>query len=222
MVVAERNGAVSVGAVVPEIRREHFYIRLVGDSPLIVHQWSKKAKQQMLDKQMKKAKTGKEAKDPVRDFVESLHVIEGKPVACEIDEGVVGIANLAECTFGFPCVGFKASAVSACRFVDGAKMTMARGAFHIENELAEIECETGPIMREDMVRVGMGVADIRYRGEFKNWSVTLSVVYNASVMSAEQIVNYFNQAGFGVGVGEWRPEKDGSYGRFHVAREGER
>jgi hypothetical protein len=29
-------------------------------------------------------------------------------------------------------------------------------------------------------------------------------------------VNLFNVAGFAVGVGEWRPERDGSNGMFHV------
>lgn len=71
-------------------------------------------------------------------------------------------------------------------------------------------------MRQDMVRVGMGTADVRFRGEFTAWATTLSVTYNAKSLSPEQIVNLFNLAGFGVGVGEWRPEKDGSYGRFHV------
>jgi hypothetical protein len=30
-------------------------------------------------------------------------------------------------------------------------------------------------------------------------------------------VNLFNTAGFGVGIGEWRSEKDGQHGMFHVA-----
>ena len=47
------------------------------------------------------------------------------------------------------------------------------------------------------------------------------MVYNASAVSPEQIINYFNIGGFGVGVGEWRPEKDGQWGRFHVATDGE-
>jgi hypothetical protein len=72
-------------------------------------------------------------------------------------------------------------------------------------------------MREDMVRVGMGTADIRYRGEFKQWFTTIAVKYNANVMSAEQILNLMQTAGFAVGVGEWRPERDGQFGRFHVA-----
>jgi hypothetical protein len=54
-----------------------------------------------------------------------------------------------------------------------------------------------------MVRVGMGTADIRYRGEFKTWSATVTVRYNARVLSADQVVNLFNTAGFAVGVGEW-------------------
>ncbi len=40
---------------------------------------------------------------------------------------------------------------------------------------------------------------------------------NSGAISAEQIANLLNTAGFGVGIGEWRPEKNGSYGRFHVA-----
>lgn len=178
----------------PEMRIERISLRIVGDSPLIVHAWSSKAKKEMLDKQMKKAKTGKEAKDPERDYQESLYYLP--------DGG-----------YGFPSVGFKNAAVSACRHIDGMKMTMQRGTFHIVGDMVKIEGE--PNMREDMVRVGMGTADIRYRGEFRKWACELSIRYNASVVSAEQLVNLFNMAGFAVGVGEWRPERDGSFGMFH-------
>lgn len=68
-----------------------------------------------------------------------------------------------------------------------------------------------------MVRIALGTADIRYRGEFREWSADLAIRFNASVLSAEQITNLFNMAGFGVGVGEWRPERSGSFGMFHVA-----
>jgi hypothetical protein len=171
-------------------------LKLIGDSSLIVHAWSAKAKKEMLDKQMKKAKSAKIAKDPQRDYEEAFYRMEdGKP--------------------GFPTIAFKAAAVSAGgRFSDGLKMTELRGSFHIEGELVEIVGK--PEMREDMVRIGMGTADIRYRPEFKSWNVKLPIRYNADKISLEQIVNIFNQAGFGVGVGEWRPEKDGVHGMFHV------
>lgn len=68
-----------------------------------------------------------------------------------------------------------------------------------------------------MVRVGMGTADIRYRPEFVDWRIPVTLKINASVISPEQVANLLNIAGFGVGIGEWRPEKNGQYGRFHVA-----
>jgi len=79
-----------------------------------------------------------------------------------------------------------------------------------------VRIEGEPSMREDMVRVGMGTADIRYRGEFKKWAVELLIRHNARVLSAEQVANLFNTAGFAIGVGEWRPQRDGSFGMFHV------
>jgi len=172
-------------------------VKLEGISPLIVHAWSAKAKKEMLDKQMKKAKNAKEAKDPQRDYEEAFYRLpNGKP--------------------GFPTIAFKQAAVSAGgRFSDGLKMTELRGAFFIEGELAEIIGE--PRIREDMVRVGMGTADIRYRPEFPQWGTTLKISYNADAISLDQLVNIFNLAGFGVGVGEWRPERDGQFGMFRVA-----
>ena len=207
---APTSGAIAIE--IPKIDVRRIEIKLIGDSPLICHAWSEKAKKEILDKQMKKAKTAKEAKDPWRDYVDSMYWLTDKPVKPSPED-------IAAATFGFPCVAFKAAAVGACRFSDGMKMTFARGAFHVDGEFATIV--GSPRMREDMVRVGMGVADIRYRGEFLDWHTTLRVSYNASAISPEQIINLLNHAGFGVGVGEWRADKDGSYGRFHVAAHGE-
>lgn len=54
----------------PALKIEQITLMLIGDSPLIVHAWSEKAKKQMLDKQMKKATSGKEAKNPLHPAFE--------------------------------------------------------------------------------------------------------------------------------------------------------
>lgn len=182
----------------PKLNLQTMTVTVIGDSPLICHAWSAKAKRQILDKQMKRARARKEAKDPEQDYADSLY-------------------RLPNGRYGFPAVAFKSSMVSACRFAEGVKMTEARGAVHLIGETVTIQGEPTP--REDMVRVGMGVADIRYRGQFEQWQATLLIQFNANVVSAEQVINLLNTAGFGVGVGEWRPERNGSYGRFHVATE---
>lgn len=181
------------------INLQKMVLTIEGDSPLIVHAWSKKAKEMMLAAQMKKAKSAKAAKDPEQDYKDCFYyTADGK--------------------YGFPAIAFKSAAVNAGgRFSDGLKMTELRGSFFVEGDMVEIVGE--PNMREDMVRVGMGTADIRYRPEFKTWKADLPIKFNADAISIEQIVNLFNLAGFGVGVGEWRPEKDGQYGMFHVAIE---
>lgn len=191
-------------------------IKVVGDSPLIVHKWSEKAKKEILDKQMKKAKTkGHDVKDPVRDFIDSLYWLEGEPEEKTEAGFAQAIQNGAR--FGFPSVAFKAAAVSAgYRSGVTPNKTGMNAAFHISDELVEIVGV--PDMQEDMVRVGgiSRAADIRYRGEFRQWSAVLPIKYNAGAVSLAQVVNLFNLGGFACGVGEWRAEKGGSYGAFHV------
>lgn len=191
-----RGKATAVETVtIPPLKIETFQIKIVGDSPLITNKWSEKAKSQIRDKQTKQARGAKEAKRPEQDYENSMH-------------------RLPDGTPGFPVIGFKAAAVTACSHVSAITKVVARGAFHVSGELAPIKGK--PRMREDMVRIAMGTADIRYRAEFPEWSTVLTVRHNPNVMSASQIINLFNTAGFAVGVGEWRPEKDGSYGMFHV------
>jgi len=178
-------------------------IPIIGVTPLITHNWSEKAKRQIADKQGGKAVAKKAPKIPEEDYEGAFYRFEdGRP--------------------GFPASGFKAAIVGGARMFDGIPMTKLKVAVRVEAEdasgLVEIK-GSAPKMREDMVRLETGVADIRYRPEFTEWHATLTITFNESMLSQEQLVNLVNAAGFG-GVGEWRPSAprsaSGSYGCFRV------
>ena len=208
MATKTTNEETLLGVMIPEIQQKTLMLKVVGDSPLIVHKWSEKAKKEILEKQMKKATKAKEAKDPWMDYCESMYWLTPMPEKPTQED-------IEKAKFGFPATAFKAAAIDA-GYQQGylAKKTTARGAFYIVGDMVEIQGT--PNIREDMVKIGMGIADIRYRGEFKNWSAELTIRYNPNVMSAEQIVNLINLGGFSNGVGEWRQSKDGCFGIFHV------
>jgi hypothetical protein len=185
---------------IKQLRLRTVDVPLWGTSALVMHNWSHKSRAQMLNKQMMVATTGKEAKDPQLDFEESIYAgPDGLPA--------------------FPSVAFKNAAVDAAIAMD-LKKTNLRQAFHVEGDMVPI-LGSAPEPREDMVRVGMGTADIRFRAQFTTWGTVLPVTLNESMLSLDQLVNLFNAAGFGIGIGEWRPQRDGQFGRFRVASETE-
>ena len=193
-------------------------IKIVGDTPLIVHAWSEKAKRMMLESQMKTTKTkAREARDPFDDFINSMYWLTEKPESTE-DSFEKAVKEGAK--WGFPVGAIKMAGNSAAYRNGWVKNQMQlRGSYFLRTEygdMAEI-LNSKPIMREDMVRVGMGSADLRYRAEFRNWSMEMDLEYNADgEMTLEQIINVINAGGYSVGIGEWRPEKDGDFGRYHV------
>ena len=223
MAIKKEAEAISIRPI--DVRKA--VVRIVGDSPLIMHAWSEKAKRMMLEAQQGKAKGKKKPiKNPVDDFIQSMYWLDKKPEYREdaseeecMEAFQIAIENGAR--FGFPVTAIKQAAQSAAYRLGWTKNQMQmRGAFFIEgdaNGMVEIHSDV-PVMREDMVRVGMGTADIRYRGQFNNWSADLVISYNASgEISLEAIINAINAGGYVCGLGEWRPEKDGSFGQFHVA-----
>lgn len=189
-------------------------LKIKGVSSLITHNWNSETKREMLDNQMGKAKTKKHnIKNPVQDFIESLYWLEGKPTEHTEEAFEEAIKNGAR--FGFPSVGLKASAVSAGYRAGVMKDKVStNGDFYIKGEYVEIQGI--PHIREDMVRVSMGKADIRFRGEFDEWEALVPIKYNAGAITAEQLANLFMLGGFAVGIGEWRPEKGGISGMYKV------
>lgn len=182
---------------IPAIRKKRVKLHIVGDSPLICNRFSDVAKQTIEDKQTGKATQGRKVKNPEADFKNSLY---------EMSPG----------KYGFPCSGFKKCAVRACSSLKGSiTQTVAKQSHHVLGTLVEIK-GSKPRKRGDIVRIGGRSADIHFRGEFPKWECYLDIVYNEAVISLEQLVNLYNVAGFGVGVGDWRPEKSGSHGMFHV------
>lgn len=211
----EANGAATkpaenVSIVIERIQPKVLELEVVGITPLLVCAWSKKARQQMLDKQMKKANRGKEAKNPEEDYKASLYVST---------EGWTGI----------PAGGVKGCLVNACRAVDGLPMTLAKRMLFVRadgvtaggQELVRVYGDHQ--MHEAMVRIDNGgTADIRFRAVYPQWSVKLQIEFLGSIISAEQVANLVELAGYVEGLCEHRPGAPksctGSNGRFQIRR----
>ena len=201
-------------------------IRLVGGTPLIMHKWDIKGKTMMLEAQQGKSKgKKKEYKNPVADFIRSMYWMDGKEPNAEglnEEECEKAFAEAIEngARFGFPATAFKKAAISAAYRSGWSKDKVSlQGAFFIkadEDDLIEIKSDV-PTMREDMVRIGMGTADIRYRGQLDNWYADIVISYNINGQySLDNILAMINAGGYTCGVGEWRVEKGGQFGMFHV------
>jgi hypothetical protein len=58
--------------------------------------------------------------------------------------------------------------------------------------------------------------DVRFRPSFEGWRARLIIEFSDTI-DVQSVVDLLNRAGR-VGVGEWRPEKDGTNGTFIVSR----
>ena len=145
-----------IGRVFPTIK---------GTSPIIFHKWSDKAKRMILEKQMKKSVAKKEARNPAEELESSLYRNSKGEVA-------------------FPANCIKMSMVGACRSLD-SPMTVVRAAVFVrgdEQGLIPVKY-TKLTEREDMVRIGMGSADLRYRMQAEDWSMTFAIDFNFIVVN---------------------------------------
>lgn len=181
---------------------ERLRIPIIGTSPLIVHRFGEKAKRMMLDA-MQGRKVAKVAKDPEAEYEASFY-------------------RLKDGGYGFPASGFKQATVGAARYFGKAvTMTSLKQWIFIHGEpgddgrgLCRLEGE--PSMREDCVKLGQSGADLRYRPQFEEWRTWLDVVYTTSSLSRGSLLSLIDAGGMGVGVGEWRPERDGDFGTFRI------
>jgi len=189
---------------VAEFAIKEVVIPIKGISPLITHAWSQKSIKMIEDKQAGVAKNKKhDLRKPVEEYEAGKHIS-------------------SQGWDGFPAAGFKAAMIRGAKMI-GMVMKDTQTSFFIkaDDEITQLVRIYGDSqLRKDMVRVGMGSSDIRYRPEYIDWEANLTVEFNEGVISLDQVYQLVKAAGYGCGIGEMRPEKTKfNYGRFALAQE---
>jgi hypothetical protein len=201
----------------PPMKQQKFVAWIVGDTPLITHAWSEKARRSMLSKQQKTATEGKVARDPEGDFRSSLYTVE---------DGV----------YGFPAMAVKKAILSAAHKDRGVPRETVRAALWVDGQWVQTRPALGgavcdmpllpiygsePAMREDMVKIGKGLnktADLAYRAQFFPWAIRITGKLNISMCPAAWLPFLIRHSGLATGIGDWRNEKGGMFGSFHFAK----
>lgn len=113
--------------------------------------------------------------------------------------------------------------------LNGAKMNklgtqIKRGTIMLEDK---VELDYGAKLTKDQLwearyidRRSVVVSNARvmaYRPRFIDWSAKFTIAYDESILDESDIVRSMQNAGSFVGIGGFRPEKSGTFGRFEVA-----
>ncbi len=194
----------SVQITAPNIKTAVFTIE--GTAPLVVHRFSTKAKNMMLDKMRlgSTAKNGKAKREPLDEeatFNASRYISK-------------------EGWDGFNVASVRCAIISACRLV-GFKMTLAKLSVFVEADgRDEVEPQFGlikilnckPVMQQDIARVETGQAYVTIRAAYHDWSAKIKIRFDADQFSVTDVSNLLSRAGEQVGIGEGRPDSKNSAG----------
>lgn len=192
-------------------------VEINGTAPLMINRFSKKALDQMEEKQRAGSQAGKGRKREAKDF----------------DAAFNGARHISRDGWdGIAAGAFRNALISACRLV-GFKMTLAKLSLFIEADGYDRDDGT-PLIRiigqrpERSVmaaRNATGVVDLRVRPQWMEWGAVLRIRYDADQFSAVDVVNLLMRVGMQVGIGEGRPDSKMSagigFGTFEVAQEAE-
>lgn len=176
-------------------------------SPLVIHAFAEKAKEEIRQKQQKKAKTTKGEREPGKEFEAAKYYDE---------QG-------RECA---PVTTIKKAIITAATAFDNLTKVALRQALFVaptdnpSSFLVAIENLDGTpakgTMREDAVTIGINTRNLVYRPEYKEWQLRVTIEYNPKLVSVEQLLALIDQAGWGCGICEGRPERSSAlgWGRF--------
>lgn len=177
--------------------------KIKGTAPLVQARFSGKAMQAMMSKMAMGSQAGKSRAKPARDFDDDLE--QAKHISTEGWQGI-------------PASAFRQAMISACRLV-GFKMTLAKLSVFVKADgfdridgIPLIRFEGTPERTEMAVRNATGVADIRIRPMWREWTASVQISYDADQFSSTDVANLMSRVGLQVGIGEGRPDSRESAG----------
>lgn len=124
----------------------------------------------------------------------------------------------------FPTIGFKSSLLRGCSGKRIGKVSaagqVAAGVFEIEPYTILFDPETNKPLIDYRIHVARCVVQkngvMRARAEVGPWKATVVFEIDDDFVVEAQVRELLNIAGRIAGVGDWRPEKKGRFGRYRV------
>src|SRR5215831_12525523 len=176
----------------PRIREATVTIRNMAESPYVQHAFSEKQRKQMEETQRQGQQSrGRKVRQP-KDF-EAVY----EAAKHHSDSGWIGI----------PAPAFRNAAISACRMC-GLVMTRAKLSLFVladgkdrEDGTPLVRIQGEPRILQSRVRNESGVADIRWRPCWDEWSAHVRVQWDEEQFSATDVFNLFVRSGWHVGIG---------------------
>ncbi len=190
----------TLGIVIPDINNQELEVDIVGRTSLLVKRFDEKTQNDIEEKQKGTASRTKAPRNPEEEY-ERARIKNDKGQDCVrsiwFKKGMAAMGGY----FGIP------------------RGNVEQGIY-VAGDLIPIKyAGKKPIMNTARVRVGQGgmaKTSLAYRPEFPGWSCRLRIGFDAAVLTPHQVVTLLAHAGSKNGVGEWRPQKGGDYGRFDV------
>ena len=184
-------------------KRGHVTIAVLGESPFIARRMSQKAKGELTlggrgRKSIVVRSTVKH--DPLAEFLEAPYTRPpGSPTY---------IAHLGS--------AFKAALATAALDSDGIKKTQIERLVYVEQDYVPIygipQVFMSIVRSADINRT----PDVRTRAIIARWAAVFSVSYTLPLINGTALLNLMDAAGHTSGMGDWRVQHGGSYGRFSV------
>lgn len=210
------NGKATASVTISAPNFRLMVVPIVGTTPYVQNKFSARAKEAFRSKMVEGAQSKKGKKREPRDF----------------DADYQGAMHVSEDGwYGIPASAFRNGLISACRLV-GFRMTLAKLAVFVEADgfdkdemLPLVRIRSGEPRKVEMaVRNESGVADIRARPQWRDWSADVRIKFDADLFSETDIGNLMLRLGQQVGIGAGRPDSRESAGLgwgLFVIKEGE-
>lgn len=191
---------------IQEIKVGRVKCYIVGVTPMIMHRFDKKAWEELLFPKGRANRAEREQSlkhDPIGEFRGALYLNRDpkQPAAIHIPAG-----------------SFSAAISNAALDLPGASKAQIKRLTTISS--TQINLFGVPKLIMNMVRSSdqNRTPDVRTRPIFPEWACEIEIEYISSLIREGQVINLLGAAGKIGGIGDWRPQKGGSYGKFRIVQ----
>lgn len=189
--------------VVPPLNIGLITVKLKGKTPLLMDSFPESVRKEILEKQIGNTKGKKKLRDLDWEFENAIHRISDKEI-------------------GFPAAGFKSAMIESTSFVGSRDFSkkLLKGIQIINSKGNDLI----PITFKKLSKLKHYPKDsnTKISPMLEDWECELVIQFDNNNISASDLVNLLNYAGFYYGIGIWSPRSKcgGKYGMYEVKYEG--